>query len=152
MLCSWAPVLLPVQSAAVGPGECNPPPPPPPPSAPFRGCRAHLVIHITKAITYHTASRDCQQHSGQLENVHPFSPCTATHPTRFAALGTCLVFCSHGGSQACKYQHTQMKEPQSLVEYFGLQFVRQEGVSNTGNAHPVGSGWLHIAPLPSARK
>lgn len=79
MLCSWAPVLLPVQSAAVGPGECNPPPPPP--SAPFRGCRAHpVIIHITKAITCRTASQDCQQHSGQLEKVRPFS-IEHGHPT-----------------------------------------------------------------------
>lgn len=148
MLCSWAPVLLPVQSAAAGPGECDPPPPPP--SAPFRGCRAHpVVIHITKAITCHTASQDCQQHSGQLENVHPSSSSTATHPTGFAALGACPGFCSRGGSRT---QHARMEEPRSLVEYLGLQLVRQEGVSDTGNAHPVGSGWLHIAPLPSARK
>lgn len=96
MLCSWAPVLLPVQSAAVGPGECNPPPPPPP-SALFQGCRAHPGILITEAITYHTASQDCQQHSGQLENVRPFSPRTATQPPGFAAPTACPLFCSPGG-------------------------------------------------------
>lgn len=149
MLCSWVPVLLPIQSVVLGVRGCNPPPSP---SAPFRGCHAHPAIHITKAITYHAASQDCQQHSGQLENVHPSSLCTATQPTHFAALGTCLVFCSRGGSQTHKYQHAQMKEPWSLAEYFGSQLVRQKGVSNTGNAHPVGSEWLHIAPLPSARK
>lgn len=44
-----------------------------------------------------------------------------------------------------------LREPQSLVE-LGLQLDRQQGVSNTGNADPIGSEWLHTAPLPSARK
>lgn len=120
-------------------------------SAPFRSCHAHPVTPITKAITYHTASQDCQQGSGQMENIHPSSPCTATQPTGFTAPSACLAFCSPGGSQAHRYQHTRMKEPYSLVEYLGLQFVRQEGVSGTGNTHPAGSGWLRTAPLPSAR-
>lgn len=133
-----------------GAGECSPPPPPPPAPAPFRGLPLRLAGRTAKAIRCHTASQHCQQRPGQLENIHP-PPCAPPlnqqaslppAPARSPALpgGVTLTNTS------------TLKEPQRLVEYLGLQLVRQEGVSNTGNAHPVGSGWLHTAPLPSARK
>lgn len=33
-----------------------------------------------------------------------------------------------------------------------LELVKQEGVSNTGNAHPLQSEWLHIALLSSKKE
>lgn len=113
-----------------------------------------LLCPSPEVITCHTASRDCQQHWGQLGSVHPFSLGNTTQPPRFAALATCPVFCSHGGSHTPppNPSNTQMKEPQNLIEYFGSWLVRWEGTSDTGNTHPIGSEWLHTAPLPSARK
>lgn len=109
------------------------------------GCHPRLAVLIATAIRCHSASQDCQQHSGQLENIHPPSLCTTTQSTGFTAPGSCRLSCSPGRSHLPAHSRSQ-----SLVEYLGLQLVRQEGVSNTGNAHPIGSGWLHTAPLPSA--
>lgn len=105
MLCSWAPVLLPAPSDS-GAGERSPPPPP---SAPFHsgGCHSCLAGRIAKTIRCPAASRECQQHSGQLENIHPPSLCTATQSAGFTAPGFCLVPCSPGRSHTHKYHRTQ---------------------------------------------
>lgn len=113
------------------------------------GCHPRPAARIAAAIRCHTARQGCQQRSGQLENIRPPSLCTTTQSTGFTAPGSCRLSCSPGRSHT---NTSTLKEPQGLVEYLGLQLGRQEGVSNIGNAHPIGSGWLHTAPLPSARK
>lgn len=79
-LCSWAPVLLPAQSEpwarGAQPASCS--------SAPFRWL-PFLPGRIAKAIRCHTASQECQQHSGQLANIHPPSLCTTAQSPGFTA-------------------------------------------------------------------
>lgn len=145
MLCSWARVLLPYnQGRGAGdaarllslrsvPGVAIPAPPaalPKPSGVTRRAGTASSTRASWKASTLpHCAAPLNQQ---------------ASLPRLLPALLS---------SWAATLTNTStLKEPQSLGEYFGLQLVRQEGVSNTGNAHPIGSGWLHTAPLPSARK
>lgn len=105
------------------------------------GCHSCLAGHTAKTIRCHTAKPGVPAALGPA-GTHPPSltvrPAPAWSPVLLG--GVTLTDTS------------TLKEPQSLVEYLGLQLVRQEGVSNTGNAHPIGSGWLHTAPLPSARK
>lgn len=146
-ICSWAPVLLPEQSEPWGRGAQ---PASSSSSAPFRWL-PFLPGRIAKAIRCHTASQECQQHSGRLANIHPPSLRTTTQSPGFAARLLPGPLFSRAESHS-QVNASTLQEPQSLVEYRGLQLVKQEGVSNTGNAHPIGSGWLHTAPLPSARK
>lgn len=81
-LCSWAPVLLPAQSEpwarGAQPASCSCS------SAPFRWL-PFLPGRIAKAIRCHTASQECQQHSGQLANIHPPSLCTTAQSPGFTA-------------------------------------------------------------------
>lgn len=56
------------------------------------GCHSRLAGHIAKTIRCHPASQECQQHSGQLEDIHPPSLRTRLLP---------------GRSHTHKYQHTQ---------------------------------------------
>lgn len=148
-LCSWARVLLPVQSQPWGRGA-QPASSSSSSSAPFRRL-PFLPGRIAKAIRCHTARQECQQHSGQLANIHPPSLCPTTQSPGFTARLLPGPLFSRTESHS-RINASTLQEPQSLVEYLGLQLVKQEGVSNTGNADPIGSGWLHTAPLPSARK
>lgn len=112
-----------------------------------RGCHSRLAGHIAKAIRCHTASQDCQQHLGQLENIHPphCAPPLNQQVALLPAPAWSPVLLGRALSQIPAHSRSHRVLLNTLL-------VRQEGVSNIGNTHPVGSGWLHTAPLPSARK
>lgn len=137
MLRSWAPVQLPVQSEPWGRGVQ----------------RASSSLSTIPWLPFLPRRPHCQNHQVSYgkpgvpaalgpAGTHPPSLTVHPAPARSPVLLGGVTFTNT----------STLKEPQSLVEYLGLQLVRQEGVSNTGNAHPIGSGWLRTAPLPSARK
>lgn len=132
MLCSWAPLQLPVQSEPWGRG--------------VQPASSSLSTIPVAAIPASPAT--LPKPSGVTRQARSASSTRASWKTSTlppCAPGSCLVAVTLTNTST-------LKEPPSLVAYLGLQLVRRGGVSNTGNAHPVGSGWLHTAPLPSARK
>lgn len=146
MLCSWAPVLLPEQSGPWGQGVQ--------PSSSSLSTIPVVAIPASPAALPKPSGVIRQARSASSTRA---SWKTSTHPHCAPLLGqpTSLPSASAWSPVLGRVTLTNtstLKEPQSLVEYLGLQLVRQETVSSTGNAHPIGSGWLHTAPLPSARK
>lgn len=137
MLCSWAPVELPVQSEPWGQGVQP----------------ASSSFSTISAVALPASPATLPKPSGVIR------PARSASSTRTSWNTSTFSHCAPGSRRSpvllggVTFTNTStLKEPQSLVEYLGLQLIKQEGVSNTGNAHPIGSGWLHTAPLPSARK
>lgn len=131
-----------------GAGELSPPPPPQHRSGGCHSCLAALPK--PSGVTRPARSASSTRASWQTSTVPPSLCTTALSPGCTARLRPGPL-CSRAESHS-QINASTLQEPQSLVKYLGLQLVKQEGVSNIGNADPIGSGWLHTAPLPSARK